>query len=252
MESLLNYLPTADDHIERTTDTDEMVRYISGTEAEYMFYEERTPPHYIRQRICSLYPDLCLVKERRDTFNGNWPRGLSQKPTELAEAGFFYTNRGDAVTCFSCNMTIGHWETDDNPWIEHAIWSPRCNHVRLIKGDTFIKSTNKLYNERIEKYKPPGYVRSPVDERIDSSTDSDSSSSSSIPFTLPKKRKLLSCFRNTTKRKRTCIICLDKEISVIFLTCGHFVSCETCASAALKHCPLCRKRIRWLFRIFYA
>ena len=44
------------------------------------------------------------------------------------------------------------------------------------------------------------------------------------------------------KDQRTCKICMDREIGVVFLPCGHLISCVQCAPA-LKDCPLCRQPI---------
>ena len=44
------------------------------------------------------------------------------------------------------------------------------------------------------------------------------------------------------KEQRTCKICMDKEIGVVFLPCGHLICCVQCAPA-LKDCPLCRQPI---------
>jgi len=44
------------------------------------------------------------------------------------------------------------------------------------------------------------------------------------------------------REQRTCKICMDREIGVVFLPCGHFVSCVHCAPA-LKDCPVCRHAI---------
>ena len=44
------------------------------------------------------------------------------------------------------------------------------------------------------------------------------------------------------KDQRTCKICMDREIGVVFLPCGHLISCVQCAPA-IKDCPLCRQPI---------
>jgi len=49
--------------------------------------------------------------------------------------------------------------------------------------------------------------------------------------------------------KRTCRICMDKEIGVVFVPCGHFMCCTDCA-APLRMCPLCRAVIRQSVRTF--
>lgn len=60
----------------------------------------------------------------------NWTSPLS--PEKLARAGFFYLNYQDVVQCPSCNIEGYKWEKDDDPWQDHANWSPNCP---FIKGD---------------------------------------------------------------------------------------------------------------------
>uniref|UniRef100_T1IM88 RING-type domain-containing protein n=1 Tax=Strigamia maritima TaxID=126957 RepID=T1IM88_STRMM len=45
------------------------------------------------------------------------------------------------------------------------------------------------------------------------------------------------------KEMRLCKICMDNDIGVVFLPCGHLICCPKCAPS-LKDCPLCRKEIR--------
>jgi predicted RNase H-like nuclease len=40
----------------------------------------------------------------------------------------------------------------------------------------------------------------------------------------------------------TCKICMEKESSIVFIPCGHVVSCETCAPH-IRKCAICRKLI---------
>jgi len=40
-----------------------------------------------------------------------------------------------------------------------------------------------------------------------------------------------------------CKICMDREVRVVFLPCGHLISCQEC-STALRECPVCRGHIR--------
>ncbi|XP_077295172.1 putative inhibitor of apoptosis [Arctopsyche grandis] len=48
---------------------------------------------------------------------------------------------------------------------------------------------------------------------------------------------------------RTCKICLDSEVSVVFLPCGHLVSCIACATGLLQ-CPICRGNIKGIVRTY--
>ena len=47
-----------------------------------------------------------------------------------------------------------------------------------------------------------------------------------------------------------CQICYDQQLSMVFLPCGHSMSCPSCATA-LTTCPLCRKRIEATVRAFF-
>ncbi|GIY30825.1 death-associated inhibitor of apoptosis 2 [Caerostris extrusa] len=46
-----------------------------------------------------------------------------------------------------------------------------------------------------------------------------------------------------------CKICMDQEVRVVFLPCGHLLTCTECASA-LKSCPMCRKDIQATVRAY--
>lgn len=51
------------------------------------------------------------------------------------------------------------------------------------------------------------------------------------------------------KEQRLCKVCLDAEVGVVFLPCGHLVACPACASA-LTSCPICRQGIAGTVRTF--
>ena len=46
-----------------------------------------------------------------------------------------------------------------------------------------------------------------------------------------------------------CVICLERDKNVVFLTCNHMVCCEQCANI-VKDCPLCRKNITSRIKVF--
>lgn len=46
-----------------------------------------------------------------------------------------------------------------------------------------------------------------------------------------------------------CKICMSDEVGVVFLPCGHLLSCVMCAPAMLT-CPLCRQQIQGRIRTF--
>lgn len=54
----------------------------------------------------------------------------------------------------------------------------------------------------------------------------------------------------TDSSRVTCKVCLDREVSLVFVPCGHLVSCSSCADH-LTDCPVCRKRITSKIRTFF-
>lgn len=53
------------------------------------------------------------------------------------------------------------------------------------------------------------------------------------------------------KESQSCKICFDKRADVIFLPCGHIVTCPQCAPSLIK-CPICRKTINGHVKAFFA
>jgi hypothetical protein len=51
------------------------------------------------------------------------------------------------------------------------------------------------------------------------------------------------------KEAKTCKICMDEEVNIVFLPCGHLACCNSCAPA-LRNCPICRALIRGTVRIY--
>ena len=48
---------------------------------------------------------------------------------------------------------------------------------------------------------------------------------------------------------RICKICMEEEVQITFLPCGHLMSCVNCAPA-LKNCPICRRSIKGSVRTY--
>ncbi|XP_053391864.1 baculoviral IAP repeat-containing protein 2-like [Mercenaria mercenaria] len=53
------------------------------------------------------------------------------------------------------------------------------------------------------------------------------------------------------KENQMCKICLDSRADVIFLPCGHMVSCPQCAPALVK-CPVCRQTVNGQLKAFFS
>ena len=50
------------------------------------------------------------------------------------------------------------------------------------------------------------------------------------------------------REERTCRVCLDRTVGVVFVPCGH-LACAECAPS-LQQCPICRAPIRSCVRTF--
>ncbi len=56
--------------------------------------------------------------------------------------------------------------------------------------------------------------------------------------------------KNSQLRRQTvCTICMDREVSIVNLPCGHLVTCVEC-NLASRDCPICRATIRGVVRAF--
>ncbi|XP_015353049.1 E3 ubiquitin-protein ligase LRSAM1 isoform X2 [Marmota marmota marmota] len=48
-----------------------------------------------------------------------------------------------------------------------------------------------------------------------------------------------------------CVVCLEREAQMVFLTCGHVCCCQECCQP-LRTCPLCRQEIAQRLRIYHS
>lgn len=171
-----------------------------------------------KEKLC--YPHYKLPSKRLATFK-DWPVDIKQKPGELVEAGFFYSGPSDLVTCFSCGITLGKWQTDDNPWIEHKKnLTLDCSYLKNnyetvkqneLKYEEFMKNKSKI--EKIE-----GVEKSEPEIALES----------------------------------VCKVCMKRRSSILFLPCQHVVVCGRCVLGINDKCPYCRKEIESTIPILFA
>ncbi|KAE9529191.1 hypothetical protein AGLY_011987 [Aphis glycines] len=98
----------------------------------------------IRNNAYPTYPGFTTFISRLKTFN-SFPLTSPQDKYSLAESGFIYSGKKDIVECFCCGLILHHWEKEDNPWIEHSRWNPKCVYVLLSKGNQFVENVVKKY-----------------------------------------------------------------------------------------------------------
>ena len=162
------------------------------------------------------HPGLADEGARLATFSA-WPPGLRQCPKEMAEAGFFYEGFSDKVKCFSCDGGLEGWSPEDKPRQEHAKWFPMCPFITEGISTEEEETVEEEEEEEQIEIKPVNQDEdhkkedAKVDER-DESND------------LEKKVQEL-------RKKQRCKTCRERQASVVFLPCGHLISCPFCAPA---------------------
>lgn len=161
----------------------------------------------------------------------NWKPEFKRTPTELSEAGFFYTGYDDLVICFYCDGGLRQWDSDDDPWIEHARWFPHCAFVCKMKGTRFIATIYSRFNERVH-----------IDSRISVSHMPSQPSSTDEQQRNTARGSSHSTRIQARLQVSLCKKCLLKKSTVTFLPCGHLITCDECANN-IKFCLLCERRV---------
>lgn len=209
-------------------------------------------------------PEMAVVQKRLQSFQGKWKATYTQTPPMLADAGMYYAGYGDCARCFFCGGGLKNWEPPDSPWIEHARWFPKCGYVRMSRGQAFVDIVQKKNREKQEitlqevedelSRKDEFKVTAPVSTAVPA-TDSISGLATGKDMhshaTGQGETNLdaLETENEELKSEIMCKICMDEESAVVFLPCGHLVSCTHC-SHALRQCPLCRAEIKGSVRAY--
>ncbi|XP_055882173.1 baculoviral IAP repeat-containing protein 2-like [Biomphalaria glabrata] len=226
---------------------------------------------------------------------------------------FTFQGYGDCARCFYCGGGLRNWEDEDDVWVEHARWFPKCAYIRQQMGQVFvdtIQELNKTYDHipftmvkekmgdavsafqldtkdtplkrdpavktvvdmgfpyveviaAAEAIKNDGNILS-ADKIFDRLVSDNINRRPNAPKimelkldgvnteTLARDTERLRSLKeqnNQLRQQTVCKICMDKEVAVVFLPCGHLVSCTDCA-AAMKDCPVCRNHVRGIVRAF--
>ncbi|XP_045198939.2 baculoviral IAP repeat-containing protein 7-A-like [Mercenaria mercenaria] len=87
-----------------------------------------------------------------------------------------------------------------------------------------------------------------IDTTVRTSTEP---SADKTPKSTKDERKSLKEENQHLKEQMMCKICMDKDANIVFLPCGHLVSCVECAHA-LRKCAVCRTVIQGTVRAYPA
>ncbi|XP_061727713.1 baculoviral IAP repeat-containing protein 7-B-like [Cydia pomonella] len=171
------------------------------------------------------HKDYITEKIRQRTFT-NWLGPPTLTPEKMAEAGFFYVRESDKTKCYHCGGGLSNWIPEDDPWIEHAHWFPKCYYVWSVRGPEFIElAANKI--TRLAEEGEPFEVPTPEEntETIENFQERETESGS-VDNDIPR-----------------CRICCVEDLSIVMLPCKHMSSCNKCGPN-LSLCPICRTPIR--------
>ncbi|KAH3712508.1 baculoviral IAP repeat-containing protein 3-like isoform X2 [Dreissena polymorpha] len=187
------------------------------------------------------YPLYAAVPQRMTSFASVV---LSVSTQLLSAAGFFLVPNGgaDATRCFHCGIGLRHWSQDDDPWVEHARFSPNCDFLLNMKGQEFVNliqlavkySSNQTSNN---DSKPPHNTSTSTNASCPSLETEDKTRNDLVRENAE--------LRSITK----CMYCTCRDVSLVFLPCGHLISCEQCGKEQ-RTCRMCGCIVKGTVRTF--
>ncbi|XP_055887551.1 death-associated inhibitor of apoptosis 2-like isoform X1 [Biomphalaria glabrata] len=216
------------------------------------------PPAYTELGIVVERPkrqEFATKDARLDTFQ-NWTSQFNPIE-EMADAGFFYTGHGDSIRCFFCGGTLKNWEDGDNVYIEHARYFPKCAYISQSKGKAFVEAICELNDtvERITAEDVDVKIKAMAESRVEPNSKESELAAELKPYNVilssgtTESSKVEPNEEKVTTDRTLCKVCLENEIAMVFLPCGHFVCCFNC-SLQIKTCPVCRTAIKGVVRAY--
>lgn len=169
------------------------------------------------------------------------------------------------MICFFCGGCLHNWLPQDIPWNEHAKYQRKCPYLLLSKSPNFIQSIvngteiGSVHHENAASN----------EHRMSSSVVSFSTNdvTSTIRENLSSfKKRIHSCCKitededekkssqdsvNHTHNERVCKLCMTNEANIVFVNCGHLLTCACCA-ASIDKCPICRCKFNQMIKVYYA
>uniref|UniRef100_A0A8D2H3Z9 E3 ubiquitin-protein ligase XIAP n=1 Tax=Urocitellus parryii TaxID=9999 RepID=A0A8D2H3Z9_UROPR len=223
-------------------------------------------------------PAMAEYEARIITF-GTWIYSVNKE--QLARAGFYALGEGDKVKCFHCGGGLTDWKPSEDPWEQHAKWYPGCKYLLEEKGQEYINNIHLTHsleetlvndtifqNSMVQEAIRMGFsfrdIKKIMEEKIQTSGSNyislevliadlvsaqkentqDESSQMSLQKDISTEEQL-----RRLQEEKLCKICMDRNIAVVFIPCGHLVTCKQCAEAVDK-CPMCYTVITFKQKIF--
>ena len=140
----------------------------------------------------------------------------------FANAGFFYAGTPDRTVCYYCGGGLRQWTENEDPWIEHGKWFPRCPHILIKRGKDFVDKCSEIRRSTCSSKKED--KRKKCEEKEDEEEG--------VPTALQ------------------CIVCYGKMRKIVFFPCGHCCVCTDCCTK-IDSCSYCRSKINTLVKIYF-
>ncbi|EMP35847.1 Baculoviral IAP repeat-containing protein 7-B [Chelonia mydas] len=166
------------------------------------------------------YPEMETEAMRLATFQ-SWPPYTELYPEQLARAGFFYTDPEGSRELSSLPVDQSSIVQDVlQMGFDHSLVMSLVQSRHLLTGTCYL-SVSELVLDLLQV---------------------DGEERAELPLSTEEQLRRL-------QEERMCKVCMDKDVSVVFVPCGHLVVCVECAPS-LRRCPICRAVIRGSVRTF--
>ena len=92
-------------------------------------------------------PLMCDKEDCMRTFTQSWYDQVRSTPLKMVDAGFYCKGSRDRVLCFYYGGGLFYWKPHDNPWYEHAKWSPMCEFVLKKQGVNHVEKIRQKHSD---------------------------------------------------------------------------------------------------------
>ncbi|XP_016313488.1 E3 ubiquitin-protein ligase XIAP-like isoform X2 [Sinocyclocheilus anshuiensis] len=233
-----------------------------------------------RPRVNGQRASLETFEGRLESFRG---RQHPIDPERLARAGFYSSGEQDRVLCFKCGGGLKGWRPDEDPWEQHARHYPGCSFLLAEKGGEYVNSMqlrypkgdhsrssqngfssheeaqnvlqSKIAQKAVDMGFDPIKVERTILQKLCQNTEGYASVEALIQdlsaSIIPEKAEDPMTKLEKLQREKLCKVCMDSDINIVFIPCGHLVTCQKC-SEPLNKCPICCAAIMQKIKIYNA
>ena len=182
-----------------------------------------------------------------------------KSPEELSENGFYWLGPWiepgitvlDHVRCFWCKTTLLCWEENDDVAEEHMKVRPDCPfaRVKVVRPPTSEEKKSAISmwkdTQRVRYLRRHGIPPHLIFAALEDIYDNKYPFPDSVGLLKAVGRVLERSVSTNTPETRvdTCKVCLVRQVSIVFVPCGHLACCMPCSREFLS-CPVCKESVK--------